>query len=373
MNSSSLNFGSLISEEMQSWMNNVLFLVPNWKWLGLVTAIFLGLVLHYVAKKSLQFVKNSPHIKNRLNGFFKYYASLDTHKPTAWLVTAVFWLVCINALGFPPDVDRFLEVITKLLISVSLIRWVYLGVEAFGLVLTEKVKATENTLDDQLAPFITKSLKAIVIILGALIVIQNFGINVVSLLAGLGLGGLALALAAQDTAANIFGSITIIADRPFQVGDHIKVGANIEGIVEDVGFRSTRIRTAYKSLVTIPNSVIAKENVENLTARSGRRIRHTVGFTYDTPLDRIQTFIKKVRAFIIEHPKTAKDGIVTNFTTMGDFSLGVLISFFTAANDPDVEMEIQEELLFKMMSLAQELDIEYAFPTQTQYTYTPRA
>jgi len=367
-----MNLTNLISEETKVWMNDVLFLVPNWKWLGLVTAIVLGFIIHFIALRFFGFIKDSPHIRNRLSGFFRHYADLNSHKPSAWLVSAAFFLVCTNALGLPEDIDRFLEVITKMIMALSLIRIVYLAVEAFGRVLGDRVKSTENTLDDQLAPFVTKTLKALVLILGGLIVIQNFGINVVSLLAGLGLGGLALALAAQDTAANIFGSITIIADRPFQVGDHIKFNSGVEGIVEDVGFRSTRIRTPYKSLVTIPNSIVAKENVENLSARAGRRIRHTVGFTYDTPVEKIQTFIKHVNQFIIAHPKTAKDTIFTSFTTLGDFSLGVLISFFTNVNDPDIEFEVQQDLLFKMLTLAKELEIEYAFPTQTQYMYQPK-
>lgn len=361
-----MNFGTAISEEMKTWMTDVLFLVPNWKWIGLSAAIILGFILHFIFQKTFCFLKESPHIRNRLPQILQNYYTLNTHKPLAWLLTGIFWMVCVNALGFPEKADKFLSVLAQVVISVSIIRLVYLGVEAFGMSLREKVRLTENTLDDQLAPFITKSLKVLVLVLGVLIMVQNFGINVVSLLAGLGLGGLALALAAQDTAANVFGSITIIADRPFQVGDYIKVGDKIEGVVEEVGFRSTRIRTPYRSMITIPNSVIAKENIDNLTVRSGRRIRHTVGFTYDTPVEKMKSFMVEMKKFISEHPKASKEGAVVKFTTMGDFSLGIMVSFFTATNSYDEEMDLQEETLFKMVSLAQELEIEYAFPTQTQ-------
>ena len=133
--------------------------------------------------------------------------------------------------------------------------------------------------------------------LGILIVLQNMGVNVFSLLAGLGLGGLAFALAAKDTAANLFGSIMILTDRPFKIGDWVKMDG-VEGTVEEIGFRSTRVRTFYNSLITIPNATIANVQIDNLGVRQYRRTTATLGVTYDTSMEKMNQFVEGIRKII---------------------------------------------------------------------------
>jgi MscS family membrane protein len=195
---------------------------------------------------------------------------------------------------------------------------------------------------------------------------QSFGINVMSLLAGLGLGGLALALAAQDTAANLFGSITILLDTPFKVGDWIKVG-DTEGTVEEVGFRSTRIRTFYQSLITVPNSTIAKEKIDNMGSRPLRRIRHVLGLSYETSPEQIKSFCEQIKSLIQEHPLSDKNTYSVYLTAYSASSLDVTINFFINAPNGDIELSTQQEFLLNFWNLAQELKINYAFPTQTLY------
>ena len=149
---------------------------------------------------------------------------------------------------------------------------------------------TESDLDDQLVPLVIKTSRIAIVILGLLTLIQELGINVFSLLAGLGVGGLAIALAAKDTAANFFGSLMILFDQPFKIGDWIKI-SDMEGTVEDIGFRSTRIRTFYDSQIIIPNSTVASSQIDNLGKRNFRRTVETLGLTYSTSKENLELFI----------------------------------------------------------------------------------
>lgn len=355
-----------MASEFNIWMTDVILWIPNWKWLGLGVAIALGLLIRSLLKQLFGYLKKSPQIRAKAHGFLLHFLDTDLHGPLAWVTTSLFWLACLDSLALTPGLNKYLTFVVQLTLSLNLIRLAYKAVDAFGHVLDEITAKTENTLDDQLAPFVTKTLKVFVVGFGILLVVQNFGVNVMSLLAGLGLGGLALALAAQDTAANLFGSITIILDRPFQVGDWIKV-AGTEGFVEEIGFRSTRIRTMYKSLITIPNSVMAKEQIDNMGLRPMHRIRHVLGLTYVTSEAQMNQFIDKIRTLLSQRPEVDKESITVFFNAMGDFNLQVLMNFFVQVDTVTREMEIQQEVLFEVMAAAQSLGIEFAFPTSTQY------
>ena len=171
---------------------------------------------------------------------------------------------------------------------------------------------------------------------------QNLGINVTSLIAGLGIGGLAFALAAKDTIANLFGFTTILIDRPFKVGEFIRIGG-MEGVVENLGLRSTRIRTFYKSLVSIPNLVVANEKIDNMGQRVYRRTRTTLGLTYDTSPEKLEAFCEKVKAIIQAHPQTAEEQIYVYFCGYGASSLNILVYFYHQVTDWQEELNARHE------------------------------
>ncbi len=355
-----------LASEFNEWMNASLFLMPNWKWIGLAIAIVAGFLLKSLAKKFFAKLKKAPWARARAVGFILHFLETSVETPLAWIVTCLFWHASMDSLSLPPGMTKYLGILVQLVLSLNLIILVYRAVEAAGRVLVDYTQSTPNPLDDQLAPMATKVMKVFVVIFGVLIALQNFGLNVMSVLAGLGLGGLALALAAQDTAANLFGSITIVADRPFQIGDLIRVG-DTEGTVEDIGFRSTRIRTLYNSVVTIPNSTIAKEKIDNMSARSLIRIRHTIGLTYDARVDQLQAYMQSLQQYLMNHPDVTKENIIVKFVNMGDFSLQILVQFFISYGAALREREIQEEFLFYAMKTAEAMKLEFAFPTTTQY------
>lgn len=345
------------------FVNNNDFLNRNWKWLLILGLILVSFVVVPALRKG--FYKLRLAISRRkINDYVKALLELPLEKPITGLLLALLWQWTFHSLELHPKTETPLVIITQIFQAFFLIQLAYLATEAVGEWLKRAAAKTETRLDDQLVPLARKSLKVLVLVLGVLITLQNFGLNVVSLLAGLGLGGLALALAAQDTAANLFGSITILADRPFQVGDVIKV-ADVEGVVEDVGFRSTTIRAPNRTLVTIPNSTVAKEKIENITYKTATRIRHILGITYDTSPDRMEAFVQAIRYYLYQQPKVIKEDLRVYFNNMGDFNLQVLVQCYLATVDPNEELALQQEILLEIMRIAQNLDVAFAFPTQT--------
>lgn len=243
--------------------------------------------------------------------------------------------------------------------------WIlYNLIDILSFYLARMAQRTGGKLDDQLVPLIRKSLRVFVVFMAVLVAFQNLGYSLTSVLAGLGLGGLAFALAAQDTIGNFFGSLTVILDRPFQVGDWIKVGDS-EGTVEEVGFRSTRIRTFYDSQIVIPNSEMANATIDNLGRRRYRRKSLTLGVTYDTPPQRIEAFCEGIRELIRLLPYMRKDYFHVYFNNYGAYSLDVLMYVFVQAPDWGTELREWHRLFLCIARLAEKLGVEFAFPTQT--------
>lgn len=354
-----------VANEFNQWANDVLFLIPNWKWIGILIALVAGLLLNSLLRKLFQHLKTTNWARGRATGFLLYFLETDLQTPIAWILTSLFWTASLDSLSLSVGLDKYLKIAVQLVLSLNLIILVYRAVEALGRVILNYTAKTENTLDDQLAPMATKVLKVFVVIFGILISLQNFGVNVMSVLAGLGLGGLALALAAQDTAANLFGSVMIVLDRPFRIGDYISV-AGVEGAVEEIGFRSTRIRTGTNSVVTIPNSVVAKEKIDNLQLRTQRRIKHVIGLSYDSKESEIRAFMSELETYLNNNPKIASGSPLIRMNALGDSALQIFVQFFVLTTDWVEEMTFQQEFLFHVMKSAEKAGVEFAYPTSTQ-------
>lgn len=359
-----------ITVDANSTLQDTWVLMPNWKWIALAAALFLGFFLIQALRFFLQGFKKRFEGRFAEESWAHFSLKQEIHRPLSLILVATFWMIAWNAIAPVEPLSKILLGITQILLSLGLLQLAYMAVDALGDVLQAYVRKTSNALDDQLAPFATKAMKVLVVILGILITLQNFGVNVVSLLAGLGIGGVALAFAAQDTVANVFGSIMIILDRPFHIGDWIKV-ADTEGIVEEIGFRSTRIRTFYKSLITIPNSVMAKEKIDNYSLRPSRRFRHIVGLAYDARPEQIQNFVNDVRSMLTQHPNVNSSDITVSLLTLGDSALQVQVVCFLVLQNPDDEPKIQQELLLGIIRITEANKLNLAFPSQTLYHVLP--
>lgn len=257
---------------------------------------------------------------------------------------------------------RGIEIVQTVLFIFLLLRIVDLMIHYLKKI-TDK---TDSTLDNQLIPIVRTALNVVVVVGGVIHILTLLDVNVTALIAGVSIGGLALALAAQDTVKNLIGSVMIFADKPFQIGNVIKV-KDITGTVEVVGFRSTQIRTAENSIVVIPNGILANEIVNNMALRIYRKFAITIGVTYRTSPEDLERFISGIRLIIEKHPKTVKKGFDVVFNNMSLSSLDISVNGNLNVSGSGEEAKTKEEILFAIIRLADVLNINFAFPSTSVY------
>ena len=345
----------------------VLWGVDTWRLMGALVLLFLGLLSRRV-------------VRMLFGGFLKRRVALTriqwdddliemVPKPMALVVQVLLWFAVALLLDLPEEpanIRRF--VVQGLMVALAVaFTWVAFAlINVLSRVAARAATRTETPLDDQLVPLLRKTLKVFIVVVVAIIVVDKLGYSVASLVASLGIGGLALALAARDTVANFFGSIVIFTDQPFHIGDWVEFGG-VEGVVEEVGMRTTRIRRFDKSLATVPNQTFTNSTIVNHSKRPLRRLRTTVGLSYETTPDQMRAFLESVRAMLAGHPALAPDGQVVYFNEYADSSLNILVQCWTQSTAYADFMAAQEDLFLSIMQLVEEQGLEIAFPTRTLY------
>ncbi|MFN8357111.1 MAG: mechanosensitive ion channel family protein [Spirosomataceae bacterium] len=266
-------------------------------------------------------------------------------------------------------VERFgLRMIADRVFDISMISaigWIIIRfVKFIGLVFLKRAEKTESKIDDQFVPFFRDLAIVIIVILAVFAILDNvFNVDIVALITGLGIGGLALALAARETLENLFASFTIFLDLPFLVGDTVQVGA-MSGDVEKVGFRSTRIRTADGSLITVPNRVMISQGLENLSQREYRRAKYVLHLTYATTSEQLNQIITEIKALIDTHELTnIKEGLV-KFDGFGESSLDIQVIYHVQTADWRIFNNIKEEINFKILEIVEQNHAAFAYPTR---------
>jgi MscS family membrane protein len=224
--------------------------------------------------------------------------------------------------------------------------------------------------DRTLTSFLAKILRFVIIALAVSVIVQELGYNINGLIAGLGLGGLAFALAAKDTLANIFGGVIIIVDKPFSVGDWIYT-PSVEGTVEEVSLRSTKVRTFANALVTVPNSELVNQPITNWSRMKKRRITFHLGVTYTTPQDKLKKCVQTIRSMLETHPDIHQETIFVRFDRFGDSSLDIFLYFFTNTTVWSEYLAVKEEINFKILEILEREGVSVAFPSRSIYFETP--
>lgn len=357
-------------QRIRSWIPGLLqkkgLLLEHWQWLGLLLLILVGLIIDRIVVLFLSRLLRKQLGRDSVDVFSNEQANLL--RPLGLLGAALVWRAGLGLLGLPIGVQLVLGVAIKFVAIVSGIWAVYRLVDILSSYLDRRASRTENKFDDLLVPLIRKTLKVFVTVFGFVFVADMFQWNLGRVIAGLGIGGLAFAFAARDTVANLFGSVMILIDRPFQIGDWVVVG-DIEGIVEEVGFRSTRVRTFYNSLVTMPNATVASAAVDNYGARVYRRTKTYLSLTYDTPPEKIEAFCEGIRELIRRHPHTRKDYYEVHLNQFASASLDVLLYCFHRVPNWSQELTERHRLYLDIIRLAGKIGVEFAFPTQTLHLY----
>jgi MscS family membrane protein len=286
-------------------------------------------------------------------------------EPIVFAVTVMGIWYGLNTLTLPEAVSRWTGNGLQLLIVVS-ITWLLarLADSVFTHYLAPLAERSENDLDDQLLPIVRKGAKLSIWALGIIVALNNSGYDVGAVLAGLGIGGLALAMAAKDTVSNVFGGFTIFTDRPFTLGDRIRVG-DYDGTVKEIGIRSTRLQTLAGTLVTIPNASFSDNAVENVSAEPSRKVVMNLGLTYDTTpegMERGMAILREIGAA----NDSLEENVLVAFNEFGDSAMNILLIYYIKSGS-DI-LGAMTAINMEILRRFGEAGLEFAFPTQTLYT-----
>jgi MscS family membrane protein len=364
---SRLETDSIVRRWMPETLRSIAFLdIEAWQWLGLALLAFLGVALDLVLR-SIARVAVGVLVR-------RYQVELDAKaltrfvRPLGLLGAGLTWLALLRSLDLPLTAEEILltAVRTFVILAGTWSAWRLADLTAE--VLLSQARRTESRFDDVLVPLLRKTLKIVATAFGGIYAAQSLRINIVPLITGLGIGGLAFAFAAKDTIENFFGSVAVILDRPFEVGDWVVIG-DVEGTVEELGFRSTRVRTFYNSQITIPNSTLVRATVDNYGRRKYRRWKTTIGVQYDTTPEQLLAFTTGIRELVRTHPYTRKDYYHVWCNEFGPSSIDILLYIFHQVPDWSTELRERERLLIDIVRLADQLGVSFAFPTRTVHLY----
>ena len=353
-----------IFSQLKSFLNYSFFDVS----LGRITAavvVFFGILL--LRKLFTRIVFGMAGIWTRRTRTAFDDRLLDTVAPPVRFLFVALAVWTFGAiLRLPEDAADFVNHLVRSMVAVALIWAAYRATHVVSSLLEKLTRKTETTLDDNLLPIIQKAVRSVVVVLGVVILVQEWGYDVGGLIAGLGLGGLAFALAAKDTVANFFGCLVILMDKPFAAGDWIKT-STVEGTVEEISFRSTRVRTFAHALVTVPNATLAADTITNWSRMGKRRITYKLGVTYSSTRGQMEECIRRIEEMLRNHPDIHQGTIFVEFTDFGDSALEIFLYFFTTTTVWGEFLKVRTDVNLKIMKIVEELGMSIAFPSRSLY------
>jgi MscS family membrane protein len=346
-----------------SWTDGLAYEVmgtPLWAVVALV-ATFVGTYTGYrilmrllESRWLLALAENQPELYKSIIGLVR--------NPLRLLQLTIAVGIGLHYFALPEAVARIASRLLLALLTATVAFVLVKLVDVFIAFLRPRIEESESRLDDQLLPVLSGALKAFILVIVAVLILQNSGYNISGLLAGLGLGGLAVALALQPTLANVFAAITIFVDRPFHIGDGVSV-AGVSGSIESIGLRSTRMRTPEGTLVTLPNSTIVNAHIDNLQVRPTRRTNFTIGVTYDTSSEKLKKSVAILRDVMDQHAGTETSR--AHFKSYGESALILDVAHWCKYLDYSEYLSCMEEINFEIKRRFEDEDIEMAYPTQT--------
>lgn len=356
-----------LRNELPTSLRGRIFLLETWQWIGLLLLIIVGVIADRVITAIIS--KLAHRAAGRVS--LDKEAVVNFQRPFGLLIVALTFLQLLPVLGLDPTQHRILAFAASFVIAVAGVWTAYRIVDVVCAYLKRKAEFSDNKFDDMLVPLLERTLKILVTVAGLVYLASQLSEDLYGIVAGLSIGSLAVGFAAKDSIENLFGTFTVLLDKPFELGDWITVG-DIDGSVEQVGFRSTRVRTFYDSVITVPNSHFIGNEVDNHGARTYRRYTTTLGLTYDTPPSKIEAFCEGVRELIRRHPYTRKDSFHVYVKDFGANSVDVMLYCFVKTPDWGTELRERGRLILDILRLAESLGVEFAFPTRTVHMMGPQ-
>lgn len=343
------------------------FVLPTYQWICLLALIVAGYLVDVVVQMILRLIRKMRFAKTAEDEDLRE-AFEKAWTPIGLTAMALTWYYGLWLFRLP-DLFRAIIIYGVQLFGIVAGTWFIFRI--IDLVIVQLIHAAAKRgkkYDDLLLPAVSKTLKTFTVCIGILIFAESFSLPIVGLLGSLGIGGIAIALAAKETLSNVFGSLTVMVDRPFEIGDWI-ITEGVEGTVETMGMRSTKIRTFDNSLVTLPNSLLITAKVDNMGRRTFRRVKTMVSVQYDTTPEQIDAFCEGIRELVRRQPYTRKDYYQVYLNQFAASSLDILVNLYFDCNDWSIELRERHRLFVDIVRLAKRLGVQFAFPTQTIHLY----
>lgn len=338
--------------------------ISIWQYTGIFILLLISLLVYFVLTFLFRWIirKLSGFDSATIPGFSEYVRKIANIASVA----IVLWIVkvLLPLIQLPVKTSAYVHIGLRIVITFLLILLVLRIVNLVTAYFVKVSERTESRMDDQFIPILKQIAKVLIVTFGVLHILNLLDFNITALIAGLSIGGLALALAAQDTIKNFLGSVMIFADRPFQIGDFVE-GSGFVGTVVEVGFRSTRIKTSDTSIISVPNGNMANVSVTNKGARQFRLFNTTLGLVYSTPPDLVEAFMLGVKKILLRHPHVSKDDIYVRLVELGPSSLNIFVRAYLEASNYAMELEVKESINLALLRWAETLGVQYAFPTST--------
>lgn len=354
---------------LTDWLHHTYFEITLWRYIAALAIIIASFFVKKVFE--LYIFRGVSRLFSKTSRRYDQMVIDSVSQPASAFVLVGGLYLAAMVLGsggaLPEPALRFLGGTYAVAIGVICVWAAYRLVDIFSNYLAEVLAPRHEALDKQFVPLIRKSLRVFVVLLGVLTILATLNVDVGSLIAGLGIGGVAVALAAQDTLGNFFGSMALLADKPFKVGDWIIVGNKVDGDVESIGFRSTTIRSWPKTLITIPNKVLANEVIDNWSRMPKRRVKQLMGVSYETTPEQMATLVANIEQLLREDEGVNQDFFLVKFTEFGQSSLDILLYYFTKSTAWAEHLTVRQRMNLKILEAVKEVGTSIAFPTRTLY------
>ena len=354
-----------VSEKVEEFI--VTFLTNDiWRILLAVVIVVAALLLKtFISTCVFKIIERSLTGKGKAEAVVDHAINI-INRPLRLAIVTVGISISAGILRMP---ESFRVLVSKTISSLILLAVFWALFNASGhlkSLLTRVTEKSETHIDNIAANYLSYALKAVVMILGGLSILQIWVGDISSLIAGLSIGGVAFALAAQDTAANLFGSVTVMLDHPFEIGEYIEIDG-IAGTVEKMGLRSTRIRTPDQSLIIVPNKTMSSSNITNWTKIDRRRVMFTIGVTYSTTSEQLRELVDRIRKMLESRDDIRQEGMLVDFSDFGASSLDIMVRFYTLTGAYADAVESRARVNFAIMDIVNEMGLSFAFPSQSVY------
>jgi len=347
-----------------SFFDLQLFEVQLWQWVGLALLITLAWALSWLGARIVLALVVPLTRRTETDLDDRLFA--DGAPPLRFLIGLGLFALGLGWLRLTVPAERFCVTVVQVLAVLSLLWLISRVVDILSYWARDQLEAADQRGAISLVPLGRRTLKVIFIGLGLLVVLQNFGVNVTALVTGLGVGGLAVALAAQKSLEHLFGGIMLAVDQPVAVGEFCRYGDKV-GTVEDIGLRSTRIRSLDRTVVSVPNGEFSSLQIENYAKRDRMRIAFNLGLRYETSAEQLRYVLVELRKLLLAHPRVLPDPARVRFVGFGAFSLDLEVFAYVDTEDYNDFLAVREDLFLRMMGVVEASGSDFAFPSQTLY------